>query len=88
VRYRIGAADCARPETYPARARELGVSTGGLRLVAAHAWDVVGALRAGCAAAFITRPGKVLYPLGPLPDIVAPDLTAAAEKITATDAAV
>lgn len=75
------------PEPYQYVARELGVSTGGLRLVAAHAWDVAGALRAGCAAAFITRPGKVLYPLGPQPDIVAPDFTAAAEKITATDAA-
>lgn len=76
------------PEPYQYVARELGVSTGGLRLVAAHAWDVAGALRAGCAAAFITRPGKVLYPLGPRPDIVAPDLTAAAGKIVVTDGAV
>lgn len=28
-----------------------------------------GALQAGCLAAFIARPGKVLYPLGPKPDI-------------------
>lgn len=73
------------PEPYQYVARELGVSTAGLRLVAAHAWDVVGALRAGCSAALLTRPGKVVYPLGPLPDIVAPDLVAAAEKIVLTD---
>jgi 2-haloacid dehalogenase len=69
------------PEPYRYVAGELGVTTGALRMVAAHAWDVVGALRAGCAAAFISRPGKVLYPLGPQPDIVAPDLLAAADRI-------
>ena len=52
-----------------------------LRLVAAHAWDVLGALRAGCAAAFIARPGKVLFPLGPQPDIVGPDFSSVARQI-------
>jgi 2-haloacid dehalogenase len=66
-------------------AQQLGVATGDLRMVAAHAWDVLGALQAGCAAAFIARPGKVLYPLGPQPDIEAPDLQAAAEQILARD---
>jgi len=33
-------------------AERLGVGTGELRLVAAHAWDIAGALHAGCAAAF------------------------------------
>lgn len=73
------------PETYQYVAHELGVPAGRLRLVAAHAWDVAGALRAGCAAAFIARPGKVLYPLGPQPDIVAPDLEAAAAQIADAD---
>ena len=54
---------------------------------AAHAWDVVGAPQAGCLAAFIARPGKVRYPLGPEPDIVAPDLETAAEQILAQDPA-
>ena len=74
------------PEPYRYVARELGVTTRDLRMVAAHAWDVVGALQAGCAAAFITRPGKVLYPLGPKPDIVAADIVAAAERIVMVDA--
>jgi 2-haloacid dehalogenase len=54
-------------------------------MIAAHAWDIVGALQAGCAAAFIARPGKVMYPLGPQPDIVAPDFTAAADRIVAAE---
>ena len=45
-----------------------------MRLVAAHAWDVSGALAAGCTAAFVARPGMVLSPLGPQPDIVGRDL--------------
>jgi 2-haloacid dehalogenase len=48
-------------DTYQYVARELAVSTGDLRMIAAHAWDVHGALRAGCAAAFITRPGHALF---------------------------
>lgn len=75
------------PEPYQYVARELGVTTSALRLVAAHAWDIVGALQAGCAAAFIARPGKVLYPLGPKPDVIAPDLVAAADLIVAAEPA-
>ena len=73
------------PEPYRHVARELGVTTNGLRMVAAHAWDIVGALQAGCAAAFIARPGKVLYPLGPKPDVIAPDLVVAADLILAAE---
>ena len=73
------------PEPYRYVAQELGVSIGDLRMVAAHAWDIVGAIQAGCLGAFIARPGKVLYPLGPKPDIVAPDFQAAAKQILALD---
>jgi 2-haloacid dehalogenase len=72
-------------EPYRHVATELGVETRDLRMVAAHAWDIVGAIQAGCAAAFVARPGKVLYPLGPAPDIVGPDLRAVAEQIAARD---
>jgi 2-haloacid dehalogenase len=37
------------PEPYRMAAESLGVEAEGVRLVAAHAWDVAGALRAGCA---------------------------------------
>jgi 2-haloacid dehalogenase len=73
------------PEVYRSVAEALGVPIDQLRLVAAHAWDVVGALRAGCAAAFVARPGKVLYPLGPQPDIVAPDFVSVARAIVAAE---
>jgi 2-haloacid dehalogenase len=33
-------------------------------MVAAHAWDITGALSAGCKAAFVQRPGKALDPSG------------------------
>src|SRR5918998_1310500 len=57
------------PEPYRMAAESLGVEIGGVRLVAAHAWDVAGALRAGCAAAFVARPGMVLDPLVERPDV-------------------
>jgi 2-haloacid dehalogenase len=75
------------PEAYRSVAETLKVPIGQLRLVAAHAWDVVGALRAGCAAAFVARPGKVLYPLGPTPDIVGPDFRQVAQQIVAAESA-
>ena len=68
-------------DTYRSVAEALDVPMDRLRLVAAHAWDVLGALRAGCAAAFVARPGKVLFPLGPQPDIVGPDFNAVARQI-------
>ncbi len=72
-------------EAYQYVARELRVSIGDLRMIAAHAWDVHGALRAGCAAAFIARPGHALFPIGPKPDISASDLRAAADQIIAAE---
>lgn len=72
-------------EVYKVTARELGVPVEQVCLVAAHDWDVAGALVAGCAAAFIARPGKVLNPLMPVPDIVGNNLIEVAEKIISAD---
>lgn len=72
-------------EVYQMTAKELGVSVDQIRLVAAHDWDVAGALCAGCTAAFISRPGKVLNPLMPRPDITGKDLVDVAEKIIRTN---
>ena len=68
-------------EPYQMAAQQLGVGVDTIRLVAAHAWDIAGALRAGCAAAFVARPGMVLDPLAPTPDISGPDLHAVADSI-------
>src|SRR5215208_6483281 len=69
------------PEPYDMAAESLGVGVEGVRLVAAHAWDVAGALRAGCAAAFVARPGMVLDPLIEPPDVVGADLREVANRI-------
>jgi 2-haloacid dehalogenase len=66
---------------YRMAARKLGVTANDLRLVAAHDWDVAGALRAGWAAAFVARPGMVLGPLGERPDIVGRDLRHVVDQI-------
>jgi 2-haloacid dehalogenase len=71
-----------RPEPYQLVARTFQTTAGDVRLVAAHAWDVAGALAAGCAAAFVRRPGKALSPLGPQPDIVG-DLSEVVDRIVA-----
>jgi 2-haloacid dehalogenase len=69
------------PEPYRMAAQRLGVEIGQIRLVAAHAWDVAGAMRAGCAAAFVARPGMVLNPLFERPDVVGADLREVADRI-------
>ena len=69
------------PEPYRMTAESLGVEIGQVRLVAAHAWDVAGAMRAGCAAAFVARPGMVLNPLFERSDVVGSDLREVADQI-------
>jgi len=71
------------PETYRMVARELGVEMPALCLVAAHAWDTLGAQTAGCLAALVTRSGNAPLPLPtvPMPDVIGQDMTAVAEQI-------
>jgi 2-haloacid dehalogenase len=72
-------------EPYLMAAERLGVAVGQVRLIAAHAWDVAGAARAGCATAFVARPGKVLDPLVEPPEIIGDDLAEVAEAILAVE---
>jgi 2-haloacid dehalogenase len=69
------------PEVYHLAASRLGVEPELVRLVSAHDWDVTGALRAGCAAAFVARPGQVMNPFGPQPDVRGADLREVVERI-------
>src|SRR4029453_19662570 len=71
------------PEPYRMAATRLGVAPADVLLVAAHAWDVAGARAAGCQAAFVARPGKVLDPLPDPPDLVVPDLDDLATRLLA-----
>ena len=73
------------PEVYHLAAQRLSVEPAEVRLVAAHDWDVTGALRAGCAAAFVARPGQVMNPFGPQPDLRGADLSEVVEKILAVE---
>jgi 2-haloacid dehalogenase len=73
------------PEPYQMVAQELGVSLADLCLVAAHTWDIAGALKAGCSAAFLARPGMVLDPGATPPDAVGANLTEIADWILARE---
>jgi len=56
-------------DAYQWAARKMGVQPNECLLIAAHGWDVAGALWANWRAAFISRPGAQLYPLAPTPEI-------------------
>lgn len=73
------------PEPYRMAAEKLGVEIGEIRLVAAHAWDIAGAARAGCATAFVGRPGKVPDPLAETPDVSGDDLLEVADGIISAE---
>ena len=75
------------PEPYRMVARELGVETNQLRMVAAHGWDIGGAMQVGYAGAFIARPGKALFPLFPEPDVVGRNLREVSAAIIRAEAA-
>ncbi|WP_416441039.1 haloacid dehalogenase type II [Leeuwenhoekiella sp. A16] len=54
-------------------------------MVAAHGWDVTGAMRAGLQTAFINRPGKFLYPLAEKPTFTAKNLVELAKNLAANN---
>ena len=68
-------------EVYRSAAAHLGVKPTELLLIAAHAWDVFGAMKARWQAAFVARNGISLFPLGPNPDIIGPDMKAVADAL-------
>ena len=69
------------PESYQYAARTLGVSTSEIIMVAAHGWDIAGAMQAGLQAAFIERKGQSLYPLALKPQFVCKNLVDFANAI-------
>ncbi len=69
------------PETYHMASEKLGVRIEQIRLVAAHDWDVVGALRAGGAGAFVARSGQMYNMLYEKPDVLGVDLREVTNKI-------
>ncbi|WP_423998175.1 haloacid dehalogenase type II [Maribacter sp. IgM3_T14_3] len=66
-------------DTYAWGAKQMGLELEECMLIAAHGWDVAGALWAGWRAAFIGRPGQQEYPLAPKTEIIVSDLKKAAD---------
>jgi 2-haloacid dehalogenase len=63
---------------------QLSVAPADCMMVAAHAWDTMGAQAAGFSGALITRPGNATLPVSglPQPTIIATDLRDLAAKLT------
>jgi len=56
-------------DTYNWAASKMSVKPEDCMLIAAHGWDVAGALWAGWRAAFVNRPGQQPFPLAPKTEI-------------------
>ncbi len=68
---------------YRAAAADLGLDPEAMTMVAAHDWDVAGAMAAGCRGALVLRAGVVANPLYPAPDFVGADVAEVAAMIAA-----
>ncbi len=70
---------------YQMAADRLGVPPAQVILVAAHDWDVAGAMAAGMRGALVRRPGVSPHPLYPPPDYAGATLVEVAERILSGD---
>jgi len=68
---------------YDWAAKKVGAQPNECMMIAAHGWDIAGAIWASWRGAFIARPGQQLYPLAPLPEINEPDLLKISERLIA-----
>ena len=66
-------------DTYIWGAHKMKVKPVECMLIAAHGWDVAGALWAGWRAAFVSRPKQQIFPLAPETEIVASNLKKVAD---------
>lgn len=69
------------PDVYQHALSSLEVDAPDALLVAAHAWDVWGAKRAGLRAAWIDADERAFPAVAPQPDVYGPDLLQAARRI-------
>ena len=70
-------------DAYDWAARKMGITPNECLLVAAHGWDIAGAIWAGWRGAFIGRLGAQLYPLAPKPEINEINLKLVTDKLIA-----
>jgi 2-haloacid dehalogenase len=66
---------------YRAAADELGVSTSDMVMIAAHDWDIAGALAAGCEGIFVDRAGRPYSSAFEHPTMTASDIPDAANQL-------
>lgn len=78
-----GAIETYKPHvsTYQWAAKKMKVTPTDCLFVAAHGWDIAGAMRAGMRGLFVARPGANLYPLADMPEHVCKDLSGAADYL-------
>ncbi len=69
------------PEVYRQVSEALALPPQAFCMVAAHAWDTLGAQALGWAGALVTRPGNAAVAGLPEPDLAAPDLGRLAEAM-------
>lgn len=71
------------PQLYLGVADELSVPPSACMMVAAHAWDTIGAQAVGYRGALITRPGNAALPAPgvPQPDVIAADVRELAARL-------
>lgn len=71
------------PEAYRQVSDALALAPSAFCMVAAHAWDTLGAQGLGWAGALVARPGNAAPPVPglPEPEVVAPDMEALAGEI-------
>lgn len=69
------------PAVYRMAADTLALAPSQLLMVAAHDWDITGAMRAGYAGAYIARQEPVCHRAGEPPDLVARDLGHLADQL-------
>lgn len=69
------------PRPYEHAAEVMEVQINQTMLVAAHDWDVAGALKAGAEAAYLERPGAVWSIPSPKPEIIVSDVEALADVL-------
>lgn len=66
---------------YRHAAETMDVEVGRTMLVAAHDWDVAGAMRAGAKGAFVNRPGTLWSLPSPRPEVVGGDLLQVVDRL-------
>lgn len=69
------------PATYRHVAVSMEIEIPSMWMVAAHDWDITGAIRAGARGIFVARKGERPGPLDERPTVIVEDLVAAAEAI-------